>query len=240
MQPLFRVRKDPHVLFGQDDTMANRPKLASKVAECIAEWANIETMLGLFLGFLLHTKAKTALAMYMALENRAAQLRMLDSAAKAELQQHHYDIFTIVMEQFLRPLMKTRDKLAHWCWGHSPDLPNDLLLMQPDEALLAHYTLLHGTGLFDPAQIDDNKVFVITDDYLIRLLRDVRKAQNHIAQLIRSLDYEGSVLLRDVSALDRLSSVPEIRRGLARLAERRAKQTEAQTQLSPPEQSGKP
>jgi hypothetical protein len=192
--------------------MAKRPVLAFKVAECIAEWANTETMLGLLLGFLLHAKARTALAMYMALENRAAQLRMLDSAAKVELDQRHYDVLTIVMERFVRPLMKTRDKLAHWCWGHSPDLPNDLLLMEPDEALLIHYRVLHGPGLLDPTEVNDAKIFVVTDEYLVRLLRDVRKAQSYIAQLIRTLDHQAPVLRPDSSALDRLSSYPRFRK----------------------------
>ena len=76
MQPLSCVHRDAHVLFGHDNTMASRPQAAICVAECIAEWSNVEGMLGILLSFLLHAKAKTAMRMYTALENRAAQLRM--------------------------------------------------------------------------------------------------------------------------------------------------------------------
>jgi len=44
------------------------PELAAKVAECIAAWADIETMLGMLLGFLLNADSKVALAMYAEVE----------------------------------------------------------------------------------------------------------------------------------------------------------------------------
>ena len=199
--------------------MANRPQVAIKIAECIAEWANIKSMLGIFLGFLLHSKAETALNMYMALDNRAAQLRLLESAAKSELSILQFDLFEVLMDQFLRPIMKTRDKFAHWCWGHSPQLPNDLLLIQPTNSLLTHYIALHGK----PTDIDDEKVFVITGKYVGEFLKTMRKAQAYLATLITSVGVDGTVLIQDVGALDRLSNVPEFQKGLVRARAEREK-----------------
>lgn len=219
MQPLSKVHRNALVSFGQDDTMTLRPKLAVKVAEFIAEWANIETMLGIFLGFLLHTKAKTAMAMFLALENRAAQLRMIESATKSELPPDRVDVFTALMEQCLRPTMRLRDRFAHWCWGHSPDLPKALLLLSPDDNVTLHFAALHVGG---HADVDDDKVFVITDRFLENALRDLRKTQSYLAMLVQSLDLPDS-LPRLPQAFERLSNKPEIQRGLALLQKRREK-----------------
>ena len=71
--------------------MTLRAKVAVKVAQYIAEWSEIESLLGLFLALLLHANQKAVLAMYAGIENRAAQLRMIDSAAGAVLPPDHYD-----------------------------------------------------------------------------------------------------------------------------------------------------
>jgi hypothetical protein len=143
MQPLSHVRRNALLFFGHRDTMANRPQVAVKVGDCIAEWTNIESALAVFLGLLLHTDSKTALAMYSALENRAAQMRMLEAAARSKIEPDQFDLFLIVQEKFVRPLMKTRDKLAHWTWGYSPQLPNDLLLVDPSDSMVHHFSALH-------------------------------------------------------------------------------------------------
>jgi hypothetical protein len=219
MQPLSRVRKHALVTFGQDDTMVVRPRVAVKIAECIAAWANIESMLGLFLGLLLHSKAKTTLTMYMALENRAAQLRLLEAAAKAELPELQFDLYIVVMEQYLRPIMLTRDKLAHWRWGYSPDLADDLLLMSPEDALFSHFTALKGATV----DIDDNAVFVVTEKYLTELLNRIWIAQGYLSTIVASIAPAELALLQDVPGLERLANQPEIRKSLDRLRAKREK-----------------
>lgn len=225
MQPLSRVHRDAHVLFGHDNTMASRPQAAICVAECIAEWSNVEGMLGILLSFLLHAKAKTAMRMYTALENRAAQLRMLESAADFELGGDHRDLFHVLMEKYARPLMRTRDKLAHWSWGYSPELPDDLLLMEPDVSLLYHHDALHMRGIIE---LDAAKIFVVTKSYLSRILRDLTQVESYLALFISSLNVEGSAIIPSPSALDTLSTRPDVAR---HLADRRKK---AETAHAPP------
>lgn len=69
MQPLSHVKPDAETLWGQPNTMAKRPQLAVKVADCIAQWAEIEVFLGAFLAFILHTNERAAHAMYSGVEN---------------------------------------------------------------------------------------------------------------------------------------------------------------------------
>jgi hypothetical protein len=229
MQPLSKVRKNATVKFGTNDVMAKCPTLAVKIAECITTWTNIESFFGVFLGLALHSKPNTTLKMYMALENRAAQLRLIESIAQSELSIEQFDVFAIVMEKYLRPAMKHRDKLAHWCWGHSPDLPNDLLLMSPDEALLAHFEALHKGR----ADMDDNKIFVVTEKYLARLSRDMRVAGGFFAILMKAIGPIGTRIPQDMTALDRLSSHSGIATHL--VARRKRRETPLATPLPPPE-----
>jgi hypothetical protein len=76
MQPLSKVRRGADVSLGVDDVMASRLKVALKIAECIAKWAEIESSLGLFLALLLNADQKAILGMYEAVESSSARLRM--------------------------------------------------------------------------------------------------------------------------------------------------------------------
>jgi hypothetical protein len=189
--------------------MSSRPKVSAKVAEIIAQWANTESMLGLFLGFLLHADGKTTIAMYISLENRAAQLRMMDAAARSKLPPEHYDVCVIVLEQFLRPAMRLRDKLAHWCWGYSLELPNDLLLMEPAERISNHYAAMGAPAL----PLDKTKIFVVTEKYLDGVIRDGEAAQDYLAELMNSV-WQSHPAEERARWLGILSTKPEIRRPL--------------------------
>lgn len=111
--------------------MASRPQIAIRVAECISAWAEIETTLGVLLALLLGVNAKAALAMYGTTENRTTQIKMLMAAAEHTVPQEESDILAAVLAAHARPAAKDRDKLAHWCWGSSPDFPEALLLTDP-------------------------------------------------------------------------------------------------------------
>jgi hypothetical protein len=135
MQPLSKVNRKAVTNWGLGDAMGLRPKLAVKVAQCIANYAEIEVSLGAFLGFILHTNEKAAVAMYSGLENRSAQLRMITSAAEANLPTEHFEVISALISSILRPAMRTRDKLAHWNWGSSEQLPEALLVQRPQATL---------------------------------------------------------------------------------------------------------
>src|SRR5262249_30638566 len=179
MQPLSRVRPSASTFWGQQDTMARRPSLALKIAECIAEWAEIETTLGMFLGLLLHANPQSALAMWSSVENRTSQMRMLDAAAESQLPADHYDIIAVLQTAYIRPAMKERDKLAHWCWGYSEDLPDALILAEPSTKMAHHFRAIHiaksGAGRAVVQVPDDStSAYVVTEGDLTRTLNRLR------------------------------------------------------------------
>jgi hypothetical protein len=223
MQPLSRVRPGAMCNWGAPDNMTTHPKVAVRIAECIAECADIETMLGLLLALLLDTNAKAALAMYGSVENRAVQRRMMLAAAEANLPSSHFDLLSVTLSASVSPVMKERDKLAHWIWGHSPELPEALLLTEPDEKMSLHYAAIHRkiTGApespFNPANI-----FVVKEDDLLRLASRLRKAKEHITYFMATVWKENTPQKRD-EFLQKLSNEPQIREALARLHEARRK-----------------
>jgi hypothetical protein len=115
--------------------MARRSKLAAMIAHCIAQWSEVEIHLGALLAFILHANEKAAVAMYANVENRATQLRLIDAAAEASLPKDHYEAISALLTSIVRPAMKERDKLAHWTWGYSDELPDALLLADVENTL---------------------------------------------------------------------------------------------------------
>ncbi|MGE3993872.1 hypothetical protein [Pseudorhodoplanes sp.] len=138
MQPISRVKPNAVTIWGVNDAMILRPKIAVKVAQYISQWSDIETLLGLFLAILLHAHEDAAVAIFHGIENRTAQLKMLSSAAEVSLPEDTFRAVSALITSLVRPSMKYRDKLAHWAWGLSEDIPDALLLSEPKDKLVAH------------------------------------------------------------------------------------------------------
>jgi hypothetical protein len=60
-------------------------------------------------GMMLHANEKAVAAMYAALENRAAQLRMIAAAAKSALPLEYCDVISVLIKVSIRPTMRYRD-----------------------------------------------------------------------------------------------------------------------------------
>jgi hypothetical protein len=214
MQPLSKVRPDfVNISFGQDVPLAREPKIAIQVAECIAKWADAESLLGFLLGLLLGADAKGVLAMYASVENRAAQMRMITAAAKEKLEPAHFAIFEALMVKIIRPAMRERDKLAHWCWGFLPEVPGMLLLMEPDEKTMMHY--LH----YSPPRVvvfDKSKVFVVKEGDINRILRRLIGATDQLVLFTTAVKDPGAT---QNQLLEKLRREPRIREFLDRRKE---------------------
>jgi len=196
-----------------------RPKVAVTIAEYIAEWANIETMMGIFVALLLDTDAKAMLAMYSALNNRTAQLRMIEAAAESKLTPDHNDIMGALMHSFVRPAMKQRDKLAHWCWGYSTELPEALLLMEPNEKMALHMGAVNPPK---PVELDRTKIFVVTENDAIRMLDNLRITVDRFSIFMGTV-WQSSTVQQRKALLQKLSRDPDIQKEAARRRESRNK-----------------
>jgi len=232
MQPLSRVSPNAEVIFGRNEDMASRPEVAVKISQCIAEWADIESMLGMLLAILLDGDQDAALAMYSGVENRSSQMKMLESAARIKIPEK-IDLFTVLMGSVIRPAMRERDRLAHWCWGFSPNLADALLLIQIHSKMAVH---LKAVSPPNPVQLDFTKIFVVTANDLGRTFARLQTAKNYLADFIGTIWTLNPPETRD-RVLHSLCSKPEIRAALDRLIASRNKNSESPPQSPPPDQS---
>jgi hypothetical protein len=216
--------------------MTSRPKVAARIAECIAEWADIETMLGLTLGFLLNTDSKAAMAMYLSLENRTAQHKLLLAASEAKLAPDHHDTLVALMRVAVTPVQKQRDKLAHWCWGTCNKLPNDLVLATPSHKLQNHFMALHSSR--SPMRSEDKDVYVVKESYLINLVKQMRETERLVGEFAATVWQKNSQRERD-EHLQKLSNEPLIRERLDRLNAVHRKNRESRQSSRRPMPSGK-
>jgi len=229
MQPLSKVNPKAVANWG-DPPMETRPALAAKVAQCIARWAENETLLGAFLALLLHANEQAVLAMYSGLENRSAQLRMIRAAAESSLPKDHAEVITTMLTVLVKPVMTERDKLAHWTWGYSDQLPVALLLAQPSRTmrmLMEALRTQRSKGHVDvPSPFDD--IFVVRDGDLERIKKRGEELKYYMRVALGSVWQLNSPVQRAVN-IQELSNVPQIRESLDRQKARQNNQA-AQSQ----------
>jgi hypothetical protein len=218
MNPLKRVRLDWETIsIGHNpaEAMELRPALAVKVSQCIGTSALVELWLGLTLAHLMKADHRAALAMFNSVQSRSAQAGMLRAAAEEALSsQPEKDLFECILSAGILPAFKERDKLAHWIWGYSLQLPHDLLLMEPIENQDFHVQMFI-EAKFDPCR--DN-VYVVTEQYLASVVEKLKRALSFAGRTVALLRMHDPERAQQYL---RLSSEPEIQAALVRLNERR-------------------
>ena len=218
MQPLSRVKNVRVTNWGQHSPMIMRPAISSKVAQYIAHWTEIETKLGMFLALLLHTNEQAILAMYIGIENRAAQLRMINSAAGAVLPTEHNDVISVFLTTEITPTQKYRDKLAHWCWGYSDELPDSLLIRHPRFQMADLAKSLKSQAAYGLADVptDNSNTFVIREPDLVQRLEHLTEIETHVRWAMATV-WDHNAPQERAEYLRQLSNTPLVRSGLDRL-----------------------
>ena len=240
MQPLNRVKKVDATDWGSNHrVMQKRATLAAKVAQSIAFWAEIEVLLGMFLACVLHANEKAVLAIYTGLENRAAQLRMIESASTAALNQNHADVVSVVLNVLVRPAMRYRDKLAHWCWGFTDELPDALLIRDQEQHLVNYAATLRLQGetgrIGSGVPVNFDSIFVVRDGDLDSYLSQLEHLELTLRRLMASVWIANSAA-EHAEHLRMLSSEPRIQAGLEKL--RKGRQSNRDTQQQTPALAG--
>jgi len=221
MQKLSRVKTVKYTTWGDRPVMTMNATLGAKVAQCIAAWSEIETLLGMFLGVILHANQNAALAMYSTVENRSAQLRMIEVAAQANLVQDASDVISIFIATRIRPAMKLRDKLAHWVWGYADELPEALLIREPS-ASIKDYAEVIKTGNPRDVPADHDKIFALRENDLDRYISNFRDVNLNLRVAMASVIISNPPHERE-QYLRQLSNTPAVQKGLDRLREARQK-----------------
>jgi hypothetical protein len=200
-QPISAVRPNANIIIGNnaDPTpFSQRPQLAPLAIEGIASWSTVESfMLRLYVTMCGGPEDKAA-AIFLSLESQSPKSAAIQAVAK---------FFPADQQALLRAILaisktrqKHRDKLAHWVWGTSRELPDALLLVNPR------------TTIWD--QINRDDVFVYTSQDFNEIINANRRLAGHIS-LFRMI-ISGHLANRNNELYDELCAVPEIREKLDR------------------------
>jgi hypothetical protein len=106
------------------------PELAALAAEVIVSWSRVEAfMLCLFVD-LTGGVTDTAATVFLALKFQSGQSAAIDAIAEHKLSDSNKALLRAILS-LARTNQRSRDKVAHWIWGDSPELPDALLLASP-------------------------------------------------------------------------------------------------------------
>lgn len=137
-QPLSKVMANASVMIGNagDRPLLRQPQLAALAIEAIASWSNVENfMLKMFVQ-LLGGDESLATNIFLSLENQFAKTAAIKAAANTVLEEKTDElaVFKAIMA-ISKTNEKSRNKLAHWIWGYSPNILDGLLLMNPKSSI---------------------------------------------------------------------------------------------------------
>jgi hypothetical protein len=132
-QLLSRVRPQATILV-TTKALKLRPKLAPFIAEIIGGWASLEVTASIILGHVLQTDAAPIAAMLHAINSASARISMMESAGAAKLLDPELELFQAFMK-IIRAAARKRNPIAHHIWGYTEELPEALLLIEPEAQL---------------------------------------------------------------------------------------------------------
>jgi hypothetical protein len=118
---------------GSDHALTNHnPKACLLALEVITTWSHFESfMLGTYVK-IMGGKHEDAAHAYLAVEIQSAKIAMINAVARRKLDPRYCELLSDIIS-VAKSSQKTRDKLAHWIWGFSPELPNAFLLVNPKD-----------------------------------------------------------------------------------------------------------
>lgn len=203
-QPISRVSPNATIIIGNagDRPLMRHPQLAVLAIEAIASWSNVESfMLNLFVQ-LLGGNGSLAAEIFLSLENQSAKTSAVNAAAECVLENEPENLALLkAILSISKTNEKSRNKLAHWLWGDSPDLQDALLLVNPKTKM---------------DSIDRSEVYVYREQDFLSIIQ----ANDRLCGFGLRLSFIlcGHVANRDGRLFDELMAEPEIRERLGRNA----------------------
>jgi hypothetical protein len=139
-QPILRVNPNATFRAGFGSAREEHPDLYHLVMQTISMASYGEQMwAGLFVT-LLRSSPKAAFASYYKLEAASARKAILLAAAKEVVMPEDY-LRLLAVIKAIKPAIDTRNKFAHHLWGDSPEIPDALVLANPES-----WTQMHVDG----------------------------------------------------------------------------------------------
>lgn len=222
-QPLSSVKPYANVFVGNnmDSPARNRPELALLAMNVVAEWSILESFInGVFVA-LLRASPVQAASIFATIRSQQGQRDAFMAVVDVTLpDQGERDIIMALLKAYERA-SKVRNRVAHWVWGHSPDLPDAVLLANPASmaaftAEMAEFTqaVTFGTVSRNPPAPDNRQIYVYDKSDFTEASERIQRVM-FLAGLARS--HLSVKTPKGAPGLLQLSNEPEIRVELERL-----------------------
>ena len=236
-QPLNTITQNAEIAVSPD-ALAQRPVLAALIAEAIGAWSQTEMTLGILLARMLGANARPAMVMYSALESFQPQMRALDAVSRSILVGDDLELFSATLI-VIRRAAHQRHLLGHSVWAFAPQLPHDLLLIDPKDMWGWSATVFEWADAMRTtppprppmpkaiSALDHGKVLVFSEGDLKSIVQRLRRAHGYAGllsllisrsetidstrRLLRNEPEIRSALDRNRSQTNRFSALPEPR-----------------------------
>ncbi len=206
-QPLSRVAPNATIAIGTpgDRHLARHPDLALLAIEAVASWSKVESFFLQLFVQLLGGNGALAAEVFLSLQGQAAKSAAIRAAADSVLRERQQELKVLnAILSIAATCEKDRNKLAHWTWGDSPNLPDALLLVDP--------------RVFIQGEIDRSAVYV----YMARDFENIIRSNDTLCGygLLLTFVLQSRPEANDGRTLDALAAKPEVAQALSRLATR--------------------
>ncbi|MCA3312620.1 MAG: hypothetical protein ING06_06005 [Roseomonas sp.] len=113
-----------------DRPLNHNPELGLLAMEAIISWSNVERfMLNMYLKLMGGSQDLAAVS-FLAQTTQNAKEASINAVAKHVLDEKYFELLRAILTAS-KPGQLGRDKLAHWTWGYSPNIPDGFLLADP-------------------------------------------------------------------------------------------------------------
>lgn len=189
-RPLGRKKGVSDLAFGPG-AVWERPTLARHVMSVIAAWSSAESHFLRIGAKLLTGRPDVAMAMLLSIESQATQRNVIRATARQVLREQDFNLLNAVCEA-ASPSRRVRHGFAHHVWGTSPQLLDDLLLLDPKQhstSLAAYEKWVHEKGRTgvqaepESGAIDRSQIFRWNEKDLSEAHRDALRSSNNFILL---------------------------------------------------------
>lgn len=208
----------------------------------VAEWSILEGFVSTLFVDMLGENPVPALSVYSSIQSTRGQMDALRAVAESILDSEECDALEAVLSTYKRA-SADRNRIAHWVWGHSRELPDAVLLCEP-KAYAAHRAAVNEYTAKVIASAgrrphEERSPFpdISRDVILVYRANDFDSASQQIHGAIRLVaafsgymhtkrtqrTMGGTLDGRAAEERQQLFAEPEVREHLDRLAERRKK-----------------
>jgi hypothetical protein len=180
-QPISKIAPKARISFNPY-WFLERPEVAAGIGQCIMRWATVETQVSHIFTVLAGLNSEAGVELYNAFGGASLKDNSIKVLARSRLEPSDCKIIEALLK-VVQSHQKIRDKIAHWYWGMSDDIPDGLILIDPKYLLARHARFLdfRKKGQVPLFSIDLEKIYV----YRVSDLEVDANAFMQVAELVR-------------------------------------------------------